>query len=700
MKKIINNRLIFYIFATLLFGLIVARKLYSGNVLFIVITFLFLAMLIIWLSYYKKFKTLVALILIFFAGTGMSYLGQALYNVKSYSNSVAVVGRVSDDITEESGYYRVLVEDVFVNGEGAKNISLFISRDNSSQIKAGDRIAFESDLTKVSLWTLESFNSHYYRNNIGYTSSCKISNIIVTDGWTTVDEKVRLSVKEALQNNMSQENASICYGLLFGDKNGIDGSVKIAFQKAGVVHILAVSGLHVSFIVGLVYGLLKLCKVNRYVRFILTSLFIVFFAYLCNFSPSVLRAGIMATVFLLSQLLGRRYDTLTSLGLAGTIIIIFSPLSAYDVGFLLSIYCVLGIHLLGGLIFKLLVKFMPKQVAMTLAMSLAAQIVTIPILAYMGSSFNFLAPFANLLIIPFLGILYPYLFVTAFLSAIIPALGFLLVPASWGVSGVVKVVEFFAGTLLQTPLSSFNIVVSLLLLLLLFVVSKCLMIDKFKKMLVSLSLVLVIALTWGLASIPNKTSSQASIAYLCAYQQEAVLFTNSSGQRLLVGDNTLVEKYAKNKNIDNIDYYLSMENLNARLIRKIEEYNVESYLCFKGDTSFDEVSLLETDVNYIINGYIVKFHSYNGLVMGVSIYFESARIFIACQGREGYNSYYQQLFADSPPALLFAGRNYQIAEGYVSVSSVKNDVSTLNFDDEGNMIFIFKDFQISKGGLD
>lgn len=337
---------------------------------------------------------------------------------------------------------------------------------------------------------------------------------------------------------------------------------------------------------------------------------------------------------------------------------------------------------------------------MTLAMSLAAQIVTIPILAYMGSSFNFLAPFANLLIIPFLGILYPYLFVTAFLSAIIPALGFLLVPASWGVSGVVKVVEFFAGTLLQTPLSSFNIVVSLLLLLLLFVVSKCLMIDKFKKMLVSLSLVLVTILTWGLASIQNKTSSQASIAYLCAYQQEAMLFTNSSGQRLLVGDNSLVEKYAKNKNIDNIDYYLSMDNLSARLIRKIEEYNVKSYLCFNGDTSFDEVSLLETDVNYIINGYIVKFHSYNGLVMGVSIYFESARIFIACQGREGYNSYYQQLFADSPPALLFAGRNYQIAEGFVSVSSVKNDVSTLNFDDEGNMIFIFKDFQISKGGLD
>ena len=116
--------------------------------------------------------------------------------------------------------------------------------------------------------------------------------------------------------------------MLFGGKQGLSDELKDMFSYSGISHILAVSGLHIGVLVSLIYYCLKKIKLNKFVKLILLATVLIFYSYLCDFTPSVCRASIMAVILCLCDLYKIQYDALSSLSIAGIIILLLIAVCA------------------------------------------------------------------------------------------------------------------------------------------------------------------------------------------------------------------------------------------------------------------------------------------------------------------------------------------------------------------------------------
>ena len=568
MKKLLNFRYPFYCFLALLFGIVIAKSLYAGDVESIVLVAISLTFATCLSFCYKKFIPLIMIFIMFFAGNGLFFLGVSMAEDKSFSGNVSVVGRVSDSsFVKEDNYCNLIVENVKINGESVKNLKLFVG--GNSEIEVGDTIAFESEVENVKLFNLGNFNSTYYRNNVGYAASVGTNDLTITKGNMKVDESFRAKVKESLLSNMSEENAYIAYAVLFGDKTMIDDNISDVYRNSGIVHILTVSGLHISFIVACIMLILKLCRSNKYITLIVISAILICYCYLCGFSPSVVRASIMAIVLCLSKICNRPYDSLNSLAIAGFIIVLTRPLSAVDIGFLMSFFCVTSILLLTKPISKLFEYFLPKKIASLIAVSISAQLGILPFVSSFFSTFNFLSVFANLLIIPLFSIIFPLLFVIAFLVALLPFISPIFVIFDFLFNVIYSIASFFANTTLQVPLKPFSFSISALIFVLIFVLSHILVIKPLLRFLFFSISTLVLTLFIVMPNLIYK--DYTSISFVDSYSGQMIVFKSKNGDCLYYGDDYYYQTFsAMNINFD-VDYYLS-ETISSQIEEKWKGY--------------------------------------------------------------------------------------------------------------------------------
>lgn len=611
MKKFLNFRYPFYCFLALLFGAVVAKGLYAGVVETIIIVGVALLFVAIMSVCYRKFLPLLMIIVFFFVGNGTFFLGMTSFDNKEYEGEVAVVGRVTDTLfTSEENYSNVLLEDVSIDGEKAKNVRLFVY--GNGDVEVGDILAFSSTVEAVKPFNLGVFNLTSYRNKIGYSSSANFSDIVITEGNMKLDESFRSSVKEALLGNMNERNAYIAYAVLFGDQSGIDDEVDEVYRNSGIVHVLTVSGLHIAFIVGALMLLLKLFKGNKFLSLAIISIVLLFYCYLCGFTPSVVRATIMAIVLLLSRICNRPYDGLNSLAIAGFVIVCFSPLSTVDVGFLMSFFCVMFILLLAKPFTKLLSFVMPRKVASVMAVSISAQIGILPFTASFFSSFNFLSVFANLLVIPIFSIIFPALFVLAFLLSFMPFLGPVLVVFDYAFDLVFIIASFFSSTTLQVPLKPFSLSISTLIVIFFFTLSSFFVVKGIGRLLVCSSVAFMLVLSLIVPYLP--TNNFTSVSFVESYSGEMIVLTSKDGGTLYYGDDYYYQTFSSQDRSYAVDYYLS-ESINLATADIWKDYGAEVLLSLDADSSDEsQYSVSETPlqvgafrVSYKEGAFIVEF---------------------------------------------------------------------------------------------
>ncbi|MBQ3508013.1 MAG: ComEC/Rec2 family competence protein, partial [Clostridia bacterium] len=132
-------------------------------------------------------------------------------------------------------------------------------------------------------------------------------------------------------------------GLLLGERAYLADEVRRDFSRAGVSHMLAISGLHVTLLFGLLDGLLRLIRISKKFRAVLLATGAVGYLILLGFPPSATRATVMLGVTYLSYLLSSHADPLTSLGLSGALIMAFTPYAVADAGFWMSFLATLGL---------------------------------------------------------------------------------------------------------------------------------------------------------------------------------------------------------------------------------------------------------------------------------------------------------------------------------------------------------------------
>ncbi len=208
---------------------------------------------------------------------------------------------------------------------------------------------------------------------------------------------------------------SFYQAMFFGDKSGIDSHDKQAFQQTGLVHILAVSGLHVGLIAALINGLffLPLFKVNpyRWVKETCVLIGIWAFAWIGGMSPSLLRAAVLFTLMSLAVFTGKKGHTAEAVWMAGFLLLLYDPRSIYDLGFQLSFCAVFGIVYGHQLTIAHLSKWMEsrrkwlKKIIEIASVSTWAQLATLPLVLYHFHQFPNYFLLANLIFLPFIPVL-------------------------------------------------------------------------------------------------------------------------------------------------------------------------------------------------------------------------------------------------------------------------------------------------------
>lgn len=236
--------------------------------------------------------------------------------------------------------------------------------------------------------------------------------------------RIRRRISQSFQAGLPEEYAGIMQAMLLGEKGNMDQDIKGLYQRNGIAHVLAISGLHITF---LGMGLFKLCRKVRlpYLAGSLLSLaLIISFGEMTRSGASTIRSIVMFSLFLLAGICGSTYDMLTAMAISAAGLLVYQPRYVYHSGFLLSFGSVMGIALISPLlreIFpqeplakrmllnksrreKLLDKW-KDQLFSSLSASLGVTFATLPIQLYFFYTFPVYSILLNLLIIPLMGAL-------------------------------------------------------------------------------------------------------------------------------------------------------------------------------------------------------------------------------------------------------------------------------------------------------
>lgn len=236
--------------------------------------------------------------------------------------------------------------------------------------------------------------------------------------------RVRRFAVDAMREALPPASAALLAGLLLGERTGLPPEVDAAFRRAGVYHVLAVSGFNVALVASTTWTLLTLARVPRRLTSVGAIAVVLGFAAVVGPQPSVLRATLMAVLVLAALLLERDAAVLNSLALAALVILALRPTDLHDPGFQLSFAATAGIVLAP----------MPRQPLLAaLAVSAAAQLAVLPITLAHFNQVSTIGVIANLAVVPLAGVATVLGLVAAALAGLSSLVAGWLFAATWPV---------------------------------------------------------------------------------------------------------------------------------------------------------------------------------------------------------------------------------------------------------------------------
>lgn len=308
------------------------------------------------------------------------------------------------------------------------NIIVYLKQDNPNNETI--HIGNEIDVTGEVAYFDEprnpgNFNQKFYYQKQGIHGMIWAQKIHVTDVqenvWKESLSNLRMKWKALLLNVLGEKNGNIMSAILLGDKSELDTELKELYQKNGIGHILAISGLHMTFIGIGFYQFLRRRGFSFASAGTIGIIFLISYTMMIGNGVASMRALIMFMVRIGADITGRVYDMLTALALAAIIILMWRPMYLYDAGFLLSFGAILGVLLIYPLLQcqeqsdrKKRVKNMegiPKVLAEIkmklqdgLYGSVSINLAILPCMLYFYFEFPPYSVFLNLLVIPMMSV--------------------------------------------------------------------------------------------------------------------------------------------------------------------------------------------------------------------------------------------------------------------------------------------------------
>lgn len=284
-------------------------------------------------------------------------------------------------------------------------------------------------------------------------------------------ENTRNEIIKKHSKNIKSPELEILSGLVFGSEAvSPDDKIKENFKNSGLLHLLAASGLNVALIYGIWWWLASLARLPYNLSIITGAVFVILYTFMTGFPPSILRASIMLLFVLFGKLIDRKTSTIALIFFVGFLILLFRPKMIFDIGFQLSFMVTLGLVVCCGVIiekfknidekykekfknssrFKKYVFFLfsPEKLVSIVCVPLIAQLWVIPLQLHYFNNIAPLSVFANIAVVPFIGILSFIGFIGSIFSLVPKFSSFIVfvfdMIAKPFLTLLVKISEFFA----------------------------------------------------------------------------------------------------------------------------------------------------------------------------------------------------------------------------------------------------------------
>ena len=284
-----------------------------------------------------------------------------------------------------------------------KKCIAYIEKDKN--YKAGDVIKLNGVIEKA-----EKARNFYGFNNRNYLKQNKIYGIMEVAESQYIKSKkdiyyilgtIQFSLDEKIQTLYSENYVGFIKKVLFGMNGNIEEEIKSDFRDAGISHVLAISGLHISYIVMMINYIFGKMILNIKIRNRLICLFLILFLGITGASPSCMRACVMNMLYLIAQNVYRKSNIYMSIGFAFCVLLFFNMYVVYNIGMWLSFLGTLGIvlfHPFLNRIFKLKKEKIFHKIIDIIMVSISAQILIWPVVLYYFNTISFTFFISNIFI--------------------------------------------------------------------------------------------------------------------------------------------------------------------------------------------------------------------------------------------------------------------------------------------------------------
>lgn len=354
-------------------------------------------------------------------------------NIYHYNNSqVSFDGRIKN-IETKLNYQQLVVEAEAVKNNRRQGLVL-LTLPLYPEYQYGDLLKINCQLKEPANYN--AFDYRRYLSKSGIYTTCYYPSIIAVEKeqknfglklWSFV-YFIKSKLKTSLGFFVREPEASLLQALILGSTAGLPKDIATLFSNVGLSHIIAISGMHMVIITVVIMQLSIAFGVIRQKAFWVAFVAIIFYLAMIGFLPSAVRGAVMALLFLYAQKIGRISYSVNALLLSAFIMLLFNPkLLLADVGFQLSFTAVLGLLYLWPILkekFKNWPELGPiKNIALA---TLAAQIMTQPLIIFYFHKISLVALLANLLVLPLAPFLLIWTFINALVGWIFAPLGHLL----------------------------------------------------------------------------------------------------------------------------------------------------------------------------------------------------------------------------------------------------------------------------------
>jgi competence protein ComEC len=293
----------------------------------------------------------------------------------------------------------------------------------SAVVEAGDRLRITSSLEKPEDFDGFAYRAYLARQGVAAIASSRSVAVVGHELGPIADalHAARAWLLFGLNRLVPEPEAALAAGILLGVRSGIDPAINDAFARAGLTHVVAISGWNIAIVAEIAAAAsrpLTRLPAGRWLAAAAAMSAVAGYVLLAGASPSVVRAALMAGALLIARLGGARSHAISALMLAALLMLLVSPAIAWDVGFQLSALATAGLIWFGSSFARRLHRW-PTLVSEPMALTMAAQVTTLPVILLNFERLSLIAPIANVLVVP----LVPLVMLGSALAALAGAIG-------------------------------------------------------------------------------------------------------------------------------------------------------------------------------------------------------------------------------------------------------------------------------------